>query len=67
LTASNTVTATYTLRAATGGGAQPSSTFNFTPIGYIAELIVCNVIPDAASMTQLNNYLYNRYGLGSSI
>ena len=67
LAPSNATTATYTLRTAIGGGSQPSSTFSYTPIGYISELIVCNEVPDAASFTQLNNYLYNRYGLGSSI
>jgi len=67
LAGSNTVTATYTLKASTGGGATTGATFSFTPIGYISELIVCNQIPDAATFTQLNNYLYSRYALGSNI
>jgi hypothetical protein len=67
LPGSNTVTSTYTLKAATGGGATTGATFSYTPIGYIAELIVCNQIPDAATFTQLNNYLYSRYALGSNI
>lgn len=67
LPGSNTVTSTYTLKAATGGGATTGATFTYTPIGYISELIVCNQIPDAATFTQLNNYLYSRYALGSNI
>ena len=67
LPASNTVTGTYTLRAATAGGTTTGGNFNFTPIGYISEIIICNQVPDNATFTQLNNYLYNRYALGSLI
>ena len=64
---SNTVTSTYTFRASTAGGATTGATFLSTPIGYISEIIICNQVPDNATMIQLNNYLYNRYALGSLI
>jgi hypothetical protein len=67
LSASNTVTGTYALRMSTGGGATTGATFSFTPIGYISEIIICNQVPDNATMIQLNNYLYARYALGSNI
>jgi hypothetical protein len=67
LSASNTVTGTYTLRMSIGGGATTGATFSFTPIGYISEIIICNQVPDNATMIQLNNYLYARYALGSNI
>lgn len=67
LSPSNTVTGTYALRMSIGGGATTGATFNFTPIGYISEIILCNEVPDNATMIQLNNYLYSRYGLGSNI
>lgn len=67
LPTSNTVTDTYTLRASTADGTTTGGTFGFTPIGFISEIIICNEVPDAATFTQLNNYLFNRYGLGSNI
>ena len=67
LPTSATVTGTYALRMSTGGGATTGATFSFTAIGYISEIIICNQVPDNATMIQLNNYLYTRYGLGSNI
>jgi hypothetical protein len=67
LPTSSTVTGTYTLRMSTGGGTTTGATFSFTAIGYISEIIICNQVPDNATMIQLNNYLYARYALGSNI